>query len=202
MNTLDYGHKYLRYSPNCKLWVFNESFRSDELAYSGLGAQLAQLLNLPSQTHMRNSGDRSATTSFTSADPLCQIRCLSERVQSTNASVNNAGASSNISATNCLAAYSDNFTKDAIEDEDESVYFTPGHKDSIPMNKHLTLKPVIRELVRTKVCFQDIKLLVDKISIVKLSTKENSTANEAYRLFLTDRESTIQGLFCIIVART
>jgi len=69
------------------------------------------------------------------------------------------------------------------------------------MNKDLTLKPVIKELVRTKVCFEDVKLLVDKMIVVKLPASESSVANEAYRLFLTDREATIQGSFCILILR-
>lgn len=65
------------------------------------------------------------------------------------------------------------------------------------MNKALALKPVIRELVRTNVCFADIKLLVDKINIVQLAAARSADAYEAYRLFLTDRETTIQGLSCL-----
>ncbi|KAK4696051.1 hypothetical protein P7C71_g1805, partial [Lecanoromycetidae sp. Uapishka_2] len=60
--------------------------------------------------------------------------------------------------------------------------------------KLLAFQPVIREIVRTKVCFEDIKLLVDKIHIVDLPVRDNVTAKEAYRLFLTDRDTTIQGL--------
>lgn len=61
----------------------------------------------------------------------------------------------------------------------------------------LVLKPVIRELARTQVCFPDPKLLVDRISIVTLPATEHTTPNEAYRLYLTDGERTIQGT-CIL----
>jgi hypothetical protein len=60
-------------------------------------------------------------------------------------------------------------------------------------NDDYELRPVIRELVRTRVCFPDIKLLVDKISIVKPKATEPATTNEAYLLYLTDGEMTIQG---------
>lgn len=56
----------------------------------------------------------------------------------------------------------------------------------------LVLKPVIKELARTQVCFPDLKLLVDRISIVTLPSTQH-TVNEAYRLYLTDGERTIQG---------
>lgn len=61
----------------------------------------------------------------------------------------------------------------------------------------LVLKPVIKELARTQVCFPDLKLLVDRISIVTLPVAEHATPNEAYRLYLTDGERTIQGA-CIL----
>lgn len=68
----------------------------------------------------------------------------------------------------------------------------------------LVLKPVIKELARTQVCFPDLKLLVDRISIVTLPATEHAAANEAYRLYLTDGERTIQGacIFDIAYART
>ena len=59
------------------------------------------------------------------------------------------------------------------------------------------LKPIIKELVRTQVCFPNIKLLVDKISIVKVPSATGSSSLEAYLMYLTDRQKTIQGLhFC------
>ncbi|MCJ1429659.1 hypothetical protein MMC29_007574 [Sticta canariensis] len=58
----------------------------------------------------------------------------------------------------------------------------------------LVLKPVIKELARTQVCFPDLKLLVDRISIVTLPSTEHTTVNEAYRLYLTDGERTIQAV--------
>ena len=57
------------------------------------------------------------------------------------------------------------------------------------------VKPIIKELVRTQVCFPDIKLLVDKISTVKVSSATESSGLEAYCMYLTDGEKTIQGLY-------
>ncbi|KAL2057823.1 hypothetical protein ABVK25_001440 [Lepraria finkii] len=62
------------------------------------------------------------------------------------------------------------------------------------MNDDFELRPIIRELVRTRVCFPDIKLLVDKMTIVKLSATNPAATNEAYRLYLTDGDMTIQAL--------
>ena len=56
------------------------------------------------------------------------------------------------------------------------------------------LKPIIKELARTQVCFPNIKLLVDKISIVEVPSATDSSSLEAYLMHLTDREKTIQGL--------
>lgn len=56
------------------------------------------------------------------------------------------------------------------------------------------IKPIIKELVRTQVCFPNIKLLVDKLCIVKVPSATGSFGLEAYRMYLTDREKTIQGL--------
>ena len=61
------------------------------------------------------------------------------------------------------------------------------------MGNDLELKPVIRELVRTRVCFPNILLLVDKVTVVDLTDSEPYTNTGAYRLYLTDREVTIQG---------
>lgn len=63
----------------------------------------------------------------------------------------------------------------------------------------IKLTPVIKEMVRTQVCFENIKLLVDKISIVRLSVVEDPLKNEAFRLLLTDGEVSIQckaPVFC------
>lgn len=57
----------------------------------------------------------------------------------------------------------------------------------------LALKPVIKEMARTQVCFPDIKLLVDRISIVTLAMNEQLKENQTYRLHLSDGEKTIQG---------
>ena len=55
------------------------------------------------------------------------------------------------------------------------------------------IKPIIAELVRTQVCFPNIKLLVDRIAIVKVPS--DPPGLEAYRMWLTDREKSIQGLY-------
>ena len=68
-----------------------------------------------------------------------------------------------------------------------------GNLDPGPSNIGLVLKPVIKELARTQVCFPDIKLLVDRISIVTLAMNDRLKENQAYRLHLTDGEKTIQG---------
>ena len=47
--------------------------------------------------------------------------------------------------------------------------------------------------MRTQVCFPNIKLLIDKISIVTLPDVQDLSKNEAFRLLLTDGEKTIQG---------
>lgn len=61
------------------------------------------------------------------------------------------------------------------------------------LNSELVLKPIISELVRTQVCFPNLKLLVDRISVVTLSSSEQSKSTKAYRLYLTDGEKSIQG---------
>lgn len=58
------------------------------------------------------------------------------------------------------------------------------------------IKPIIRELVRTQFCFPNIKLLVDKISTLEVPSATESSGLEAYRMYLTDREKTIQGFTC------
>ena len=69
-----------------------------------------------------------------------------------------------------------------------------GLSDPASIDAGLALKPVIKELARTQVCFPDIKLLVDRISIVTLSTNGQSKENQAYRLYLSDGEKIIQGV--------
>ena len=51
------------------------------------------------------------------------------------------------------------------------------------------LKPVIAEVARTEVCFPDIKLLVENITLEKVSGADTW----AFRLWLTDGEKFIQG---------
>ena len=60
-------------------------------------------------------------------------------------------------------------------------------------NHGIELKPVIKEIVRTQVCFPNIKLLVDRISIVILPGVEDLSKNESFLLLLTDGEKSIQG---------
>lgn len=69
-----------------------------------------------------------------------------------------------------------------------------GNLDTRAVQPRHTLKPVIKELVRTQVCFPNLKFLVDKVSIVVLQGNQTTTGKEAYRLFLTDGEKTIQGM--------
>lgn len=56
-----------------------------------------------------------------------------------------------------------------------------------------TVKPLIKELVRTQYCFPDLVLLVDKIIIAKVPSLGDAGDVEAYRLYLTDRQKCIQG---------
>lgn len=58
----------------------------------------------------------------------------------------------------------------------------------------IEIKPIIREIARTHVCFSDIKLLIDRIEIVNVRTSDEADDRQAYRLFLTDREKTIQAV--------
>ena len=69
-----------------------------------------------------------------------------------------------------------------------------GNPDPASSHAGLALKPVIKELARTQVCFPDIKLLVDRISIVTLAMNEWLKENQTYRLYLSDGEKTIQGI--------
>ena len=55
------------------------------------------------------------------------------------------------------------------------------------------LKPVIRELVRTGVHPPFLKLLVDKILIVP-QVRKDGTSSQAYRVWLSDGEKSIQGM--------
>jgi hypothetical protein len=69
-----------------------------------------------------------------------------------------------------------------------------GNPGQASLDAGLALKPVIKELARTQVCFPDIKLLVDRISIVTLPMTALTKENQTYRLYLTDGEKTIQGI--------
>lgn len=60
-------------------------------------------------------------------------------------------------------------------------------------NPSCGVKPIIKELVRTEVCFPDLKLLVDKVYIVNLSNPDDQPSREAFRLYLSDGEKMIQG---------
>ena len=56
------------------------------------------------------------------------------------------------------------------------------------------LKPIIRELVRTQVCFPNIQLLLDRIMVTRISKHEDGRETEAFRLYLSDGEKSIQAL--------
>ena len=57
----------------------------------------------------------------------------------------------------------------------------------------LQVQPVIEEMARTGVCIVDVTLFVDKITIVDVVSPDQTDPRQAYRMFLTDGESTIQG---------
>ena len=59
---------------------------------------------------------------------------------------------------------------------------------------YIELKSVIKEMVRTQVCFTNIRLLVDKVIIVTIDDFEDLSGNEAFLLLLTDGEKSIQGM--------
>ncbi|KAL8747021.1 MAG: hypothetical protein Q9184_007663 [Pyrenodesmia sp. 2 TL-2023] len=62
------------------------------------------------------------------------------------------------------------------------------------LDLELAVKPVIEELVRTQVCFPNLKLLVERIDIVVVPEVDELTGNEAYKLTLTDGEKIIPAL--------
>ncbi|KAL9594279.1 MAG: hypothetical protein Q9219_007119 [cf. Caloplaca sp. 3 TL-2023] len=62
------------------------------------------------------------------------------------------------------------------------------------LDLELSVKPIIQELVRTQVCFPNLKLLVDRIAIVTVPDVDESSGNQAYKLTLTDGERTIPAL--------
>ena len=83
----------------------------------------------------------------------------------------------------------------AQDPREEKSYMARGlGKDRHGEDSASYLKPIIQELVRTQVCFPNIKLLVDKITIVKVPSTTDSSSLAAYLMYLTDREKTIQGL--------
>ena len=57
----------------------------------------------------------------------------------------------------------------------------------------IELTPVIKEVVRTEVCFPNIRLLVDRIFVDLLPHVKDQSKNEAFRLLLADGEKSIQG---------
>ncbi|CAD6565194.1 MAG: hypothetical protein ASARMPRED_006506 [Alectoria sarmentosa] len=78
---------------------------------------------------------------------------------------------------------------------DATPYVAPGPARASHDEESVSyIKPIIKELVRTQVCFPNIKLLVDKISVVKVPSATESSGLEAYRMYLTDREKTIQAV--------
>lgn len=61
------------------------------------------------------------------------------------------------------------------------------------LDLELAVKPVIEELVRTQVCFPNLKLLVERIAVVVVPEVDELSGNEAYKLTLTDGEKMIPG---------
>lgn len=96
--------------------------------------------------------------------------------------------------------HSRSLINDALQIRDKfplpSAFALSGTMDENPLvefKPELNLKPVIKELARTQVCFPKVKLLVDRISIVTLPANKESTETKAFRLYLTDGDWTIQG---------
>ena len=58
------------------------------------------------------------------------------------------------------------------------------------------IKPIIREIVRTEVCFPNIQLIVDRISV---ETVDVDLEKETFRLHLTDGEVNVQGSICALL---
>ena len=58
---------------------------------------------------------------------------------------------------------------------------------------HFGIKPIIEEIIRTEVCFSNIRLEVDRIDIIPVPTPDSSEERQAFRLWLGDGEKTIQG---------
>ena len=80
---------------------------------------------------------------------------------------------------------------------DPEIWYSSTESDDDP--KHSALKPIIKELIRTEVCPAVLKFLVDKIVIISYPSSNGATLG-AYRLWLTDGQKSIQGMF-IEVAR-
>ena len=60
---------------------------------------------------------------------------------------------------------------------------------------HYGIKPVIEEIIRTQVCFANIRLEVERISIVPVPTSDEAEEKQAFRLRLSDGEKSILGNF-------
>ena len=56
--------------------------------------------------------------------------------------------------------------------------------------KENDVKPIIQEIVRTEVCFPNIQLLVDYISVEVIDADQGK---ETFRLYLTDGEVNVRG---------
>ena len=69
--------------------------------------------------------------------------------------------------------------------------YTSPHYDV--RNKVLDVKKVIEEMVRTRVAFPNVQLIVDKVILVRMASPDDEKVIQAYRLWLTDTEKTIQG---------
>ena len=67
------------------------------------------------------------------------------------------------------------------------------HQDRLYENPKVALKPIIHEILRTRVLFKDVQVLVDKIVVVQVDLPKSMTPARSFRMFLTDGERTIQG---------
>ncbi|KAL8862393.1 MAG: hypothetical protein Q9178_001402 [Gyalolechia marmorata] len=70
------------------------------------------------------------------------------------------------------------------------------------LDLELSLNPVIQELVRTRVCLPNLKLLVEQVVVVTLPELDELSGNEAFKLTLTDGDKTIQALLKRRIYRT
>lgn len=70
----------------------------------------------------------------------------------------------------------------------------PGEMEDPNPFSRSALKPIIKEIVRTRICFANIQLLLDRIIVVNISHAADRDAKDAFRLYLSDGEKSIQAL--------